>query len=197
MGGSNRMGKPHFRELADHRCGFISQRKNVLPREILLHLQVSSHSCLVLIAENDWACDPPLLPPSLPSPPPKPVAVAPEPSTDQTTLPERSPLFRETLSDDSGSESDPENELNMDKANQTWAKLMLELDTLRSGPDNKKGKKKKGPAVVLETPEIRRIKSDMAKVEKEYMFSRKEAGMSLRKMTADDRCHLQVLTSAS
>jgi ATP-dependent RNA helicase DHX29 len=85
----------------------------------------------------------------------------------------------------------------MDKANQTWAKLMLELETLRSGPDNKKGKKKKGPAVVLETPEIRRIKGDMAKVEKEYMFSRKEAGMSLCEVTTDNRCHLQVSASAS
>jgi ATP-dependent RNA helicase DHX29 len=85
----------------------------------------------------------------------------------------------------------------MDKANQTWANLMLELDTLRSGPDNKKGKKKKGPAVVLETPEIRRIKNDLTKVEKEYMFSRKEAGRSRLKMVADDRCHLQISPSAS
>jgi hypothetical protein len=168
-----------------------------LPKAILLRQQVSPRLDLSLMSENDWACDPPLLPPSLPSPPPKPAAVVPEPSTDQTPLPERSPLFRETLSDDSGSESDSGEELNMDKANQTWAKLMLELNMLRSGPDNKKGKKKKGPAVVLETPEIRRIKSDMAKAEKEYMFSRKEAGMSLREMTADDRCHFQVLTSAS
>jgi hypothetical protein len=182
---------------ADDRCGFISQRKNVLPKATLLPQQVSPRLDLLLITENDWACDPPLLPPSLPSPPPKPVAVAPEPSAAQTPLPERSPLFRETLSDGSGSESDSDEELNMDKANQTWAKLMLELDTLRSGSDNKKGKKKKGPAVVLETPEIRRIKSDMAKVEKEYMFSRKEAGTICQKMMTDDRCHFQVLASAS
>ena len=168
-----------------------------MPRAILLRQQVSPRLWLLLMAETDWACDPPLLPPSLPPPPPKPAAVAPEPSTEQTPLPERSPLFREALSDDSGSESDSDEELNMDKANQTWAKLMLELDTLRSGPENKKGKKKKGPAVVLETPEIRRIKSDMAKVEKEYMFSRKEAGRSLRETLTDNRRYLQVFTSAS
>jgi len=168
-----------------------------LPKAILLRQQVNPRLWLLLMAETDWTCDPPLLPPSLPSPPPKPVAVAPEPSTEQMPLPERNPLFRETLSDGSGSDSDSDEELNIDKANQTWAKLMLELDTLRSGPDNKKGKKKKGPAVVLETPEIRRIKSDMAKVEKEYMFSRKEAGTSLRETLTDKRCYLQISTSAS
>ena len=166
-------------------------------KAISQRLQVSDGVWTSLMAENDWACDPPILPPSLPSTPPKPAAIAPEPSRDQALPSERSPLFRETLSDGSSSESDSDEEPNLDKANQTWAKLMLELDTLRSGPDGKKGKKKKGPAVVLETPEIRRIKNDMAKVEKEYMFSRKEAGKPPREVTTDNRCYLQVFTSAS
>jgi ATP-dependent RNA helicase DHX29 len=150
-----------------------------------------------LMAETNWACDSPLLPPSLPSPPPKPAAKASEPASDQPSPRERSPLFREAASDESASDSDSDDEPNLDKANQTWAKLMLELDAMRSGPDGKKGKKKKGPAVVLETPEIRRIKNEMAKVEKEYMFSRKEAGKFLDVSMADDRCHIQVSTGSS
>jgi ATP-dependent RNA helicase DHX29 len=73
----------------------------------------------------------------------------------------------------------------MDKANQTWAKLMLQLDLLRSRSDNKKGGKKKGNSVVLETPEMRRVKGEMSKLEKEYMFSRKEAGASDALVKAD------------
>lgn len=72
---------------------------------------------------------------------------------------------------------------------------MLELDNLRAGSDSKKGKKKKGPAVVLETPEIRRIKNEISKVEKEYMFSRKEAGKPTPEINADVRWYFQVSSS--
>jgi ATP-dependent RNA helicase DHX29 len=42
-----------------------------------------------------------------------------------------------------------------------------------------KGKKKgKANQVVMETPEMVKIKAKIAKVEKEYMFSRKDAGES-------------------
>jgi len=148
-----------------------------------------------LTAENDWARDPPLLPPSLPSPPLKPAAITSEPSSEQAAPQERSPLFREASSNHSSSDSDSDGEPNMDKANQTWARLMLELDNLRAGSDSKKGKKKKGPAVVLETPEIRRIKNEISKVEKEYMFSRKEAGKPTPEINADVRWYFQVSSS--
>jgi len=160
--------------MADGRCGFTFQRKSASPKANLLHLQVGLVRRPLLRIESDWACDSPLLPPSLPSPPIQqniPVKVV----TTQPATEEAMPLFRDNGSADSGSDSE-DVEPNMDKANQTWAELMLKLDTLRSGPEGKKGKKKKGPAVVLETPEMRRIKNEMAKVEKEYMFSRKEAG---------------------
>jgi ATP-dependent RNA helicase DHX29 len=85
----------------------------------------------------------------------------------------------------------------MDKANQTWAKLMLQLDSLRSRSINKKGGKKKGNNVVLETPEMRRVKGEMSKVEKEYMFSRKEAGASDALVKADSRRHFQVAPGES
>ncbi len=57
---------------------------------------------------------------------------------------------------------------------------MLDLDNLRisagGGGGKGKGKKGKGTGVVLEMPEMRKLKDRISKAEKEYMFSRKEAG---------------------
>lgn len=55
---------------------------------------------------------------------------------------------------------------------------MLSLDNLRiaAGAGTKGKGKKKGTGVVLETPEMRDLMSKMKVVEKEYMFSRKDAG---------------------
>ena len=55
---------------------------------------------------------------------------------------------------------------------------MLELDNLRiaAGAAKSKGKKAKSSGVVLETPQMRRVREKINKVEKEYMFSRKDAG---------------------
>lgn len=57
---------------------------------------------------------------------------------------------------------------------------MLELDNLRisarEGGGKSKIKKGKANGVVLETPEMRKIKDKIGKVEKEYRFSRKKAG---------------------
>lgn len=44
--------------------------------------------------------------------------------------------------------------------------------------EGKKGKKGKGNQVVIETPEIRRLKDKISRVEKEYMFTRKDASTS-------------------
>jgi ATP-dependent RNA helicase DHX29 len=61
---------------------------------------------------------------------------------------------------------------------------MLELDNLRiaagggPGGKGKGGKKGKGNGVVLETPDMRRVKEKIGKMGKEYMFSRKDAGAS-------------------
>ena len=83
----------------------------------------------------------------------------------------------ESLPSDSDSDSEPEPDLNV---NDTWANLMLELDTLRikaGGRGGKaRGKKGKGYGIVLETPEMRRLKDKICKVEREYLFSRKDAG---------------------
>jgi ATP-dependent RNA helicase DHX29 len=66
----------------------------------------------------------------------------------------------------------------MQKANTEWAKLALELDALKTaaGGTKAKGKKGKGNGVVLETPEMRKLKEKMGVLEKDYMFSRKDAG---------------------
>jgi hypothetical protein len=71
-------------------------------------------------------------------------------------------------------------EPDLQKYNESWANLMLELDNLRiaagGGQGKSKGKKGKSSGVVLETPEMRKLKDQIGKVEKEYMLSRKEAG---------------------
>lgn len=80
----------------------------------------------------------------------------------------------------SESESDDEVDLGSEKTNRQWADLMLQLDGLRiAGGAVAKGKgKKKGSGVVMETPEMRKVMDMMKKVEKEYLFSRKDAGAS-------------------
>jgi ATP-dependent RNA helicase DHX29 len=85
----------------------------------------------------------------------------------------RGPLFQSL----DASDSEPEDELNLNKENEKWASLMMQLDNLRI-TSGKKSKKGKSNGVVLETPELRRLKDKLATVEKEYMFSRKDAGKS-------------------
>jgi hypothetical protein len=146
-----------------------------------------------LTSEPDWACDAPLQPPRAPTPPPQDTPVV----EDRPVSSSRGPLFRDTLAEESDSGSDSDDEPDMDKANQSWAKLMLQLDTLRSGSETKKGGKKKGNNVVLETPEMRSIKTAMAKVEKEYMFSRKEAGEFYSMIATNGRRYIQIPASSS
>ncbi|RXK37048.1 hypothetical protein M231_05636 [Tremella mesenterica] len=84
------------------------------------------------------------------------------------------------------SDSESDGEPNMNLENETWARLMLELDTLRlgAGDGKMKGKKGKGAGVVLETPEMRRIKEKVGKAEREYMFNRKQADILFRALKA-------------
>lgn len=118
------------------------------------------------------------------------VTDVPEPSKQDSSPPEatqsKGPLFQSLETAHSDSDSDGEIDLNKDNAQ--WASLMLELDNLRiaasGGPGKSKGKKGKSSGVILETPEMRRLKERIAKIEKEYMFSRKEAGM-----LNPTRCH--------
>lgn len=78
------------------------------------------------------------------------------------------------------SEPDSDAEPNLNNVNETWATLICELDDMRRSAGvaggKGKGKKAKGNGVVLETPDMRRLKEKISKVEKEYLFSRKEAG---------------------
>ncbi|KAK8864514.1 hypothetical protein IAR55_001764 [Kwoniella newhampshirensis] len=104
-------------------------------------------------------------------------ATSPAPTTPSSAAPVS--LFQ-SLDAGAPSDSDSDNDFNTDKVNETWAKLSLELDTLRTaasgvGVGKGKGKKGKSSGVVLETPEIRALKDKIGKVEKEYFFSRKDA----------------------
>lgn len=97
-------------------------------------------------------------------------------STEARTTAHKS-LFQSQDTSDTESDSGTEDEYHI---NEQWAKLQLELDTLRmASGEGKKGKKGKGNQVILETPEIRRLKDKIGKVEKEYMFTRKNAGAFL------------------
>ena len=94
--------------------------------------------------------------------------------------PPQASLFQ-SLDSTPPSDSDSDTDPDLNKVNDSWPSLMLELDNLRlaaggSGAKGK-GKKTKGSGVVLETPEMRGVKDKIGKVEKEYMFSRKEGGM--------------------
>ncbi|KIR55599.1 DEAH box polypeptide 36 [Cryptococcus gattii Ru294] len=87
-------------------------------------------------------------------------------------------LFQSQNASDTESDSEADDEYHI---NEQWAKLQLELDTLRmASGEGKKGKKGKGNQVVIETPEIRRLKDKISRVEKEYMFTRKDANAILK-----------------
>ena len=100
------------------------------------------------------------------------LSVEPDPVLSSTESgDDHGPMFQ-ALADSDGDSSDSDH-LNLNKHNETWVSLMIQMDELRITT----GKKKKGkPSVVLETPEIRRLKDKISAVEKEYMFSRKGAG---------------------
>nr|XP_018262834.1 DEAH box polypeptide 36 [Kwoniella dejecticola CBS 10117]OBR84992.1 DEAH box polypeptide 36 [Kwoniella dejecticola CBS 10117] len=94
-------------------------------------------------------------------------------------------LFQSHDADDnSDSESGSDDDFDSNKINERWAKLSLELDNLKlaAGGSKAKGKKGKGSGVVLETPEMRAVKEQIGKVEKEYLFSRKDADVILRSL---------------
>ena len=80
--------------------------------------------------------------------------------------------------DDSNSDSDVDPDINRD--NESWARLTFELENLRiavgASQGRGKGKKIKSNGVVLESVDMRRLKDKIAKVEKEYLFNRKDAG---------------------
>ena len=87
------------------------------------------------------------------------------------------PMFEaaDDLDADNSDSSEPDLELN--EINRDWAKLMLELDTLMGVTHLGKKKRKGAKAeVVLDTPESHRLRQRIARLEKEYMFSRKDAG---------------------
>lgn len=88
-------------------------------------------------------------------------------------------LFQSLDSDasDSAESSDSDENLDLNRVNEDWAKLKLELETLRavSGASKGKGKKNKG-SLAMETPEMHKVRGKMTKLEKDYMFSRKDAG---------------------
>lgn len=72
--------------------------------------------------------------------------------------------------DSSGSEDEPD----LNKVNDQWASLMLHMHKLTSDQGGK-GVRKGKANVIMETREIRALKQKIAMVEKEYMFSRKDA----------------------
>ncbi|OCF60762.1 DEAH box polypeptide 36 [Kwoniella mangroviensis CBS 10435] len=108
---------------------------------------------------------------------------APQQASQSSTPPSTAPtsLFQ-SLDDSPASESDSDDDFDSNKINETWAKLSLELDNLKlaAGGNKGKGKKGKGSSVILETPEMRQLKDKIGKVEKEYLFSRKDADVILK-----------------
>lgn len=92
----------------------------------------------------------------------------------------------QTPSESSEEEFDSDADLDLGRVNENWAKLKVELESLKalSGASKGKGKKNKsGPQ--LETPEMHKVRTKMTKLEKDYMFSRKDAGKSVRYCPAD------------
>ncbi|OXB39837.1 DEAH box polypeptide 36, partial [Cryptococcus neoformans] len=119
----------------------------------------------------------PIAKPAQSSKPTQTVLQATGPSTEARTTAHKS-LFQSQDTSDTESDSGAEDEYHI---NEQWAKLQLELDTLRmASGEGKKGKKGKCNQVVLETPEIRRLKDKISRVEKEYMFTRKNADAILK-----------------
>jgi len=115
--------------------------------------------------------------PAVPTPP-----VVPTPPSVPISSTGSSSLFQSLgASDDSESEPESDEDPDITLVNQNWAALTLELDTMRmlagaSQGKPKGGKKGKQSRVVMETPEMVKVKGKIAKLEKDYMFSRKEAG---------------------
>lgn len=110
----------------------------------------------------------------------EPPQTAPAPPTSDSTVPTpSSPLFRQLDDDSSGSDSDAGVDLN--RINEKWAQYMLKLDSLRYPGVNekKKGKKNQTIKFALETPEIRQLNEVLGKIERDYLFDRREAGESL------------------
>jgi ATP-dependent RNA helicase DHX29 len=99
-----------------------------------------------------------------------------QPSTSPSS-PTQTSLFQSLDSSPPSDESDSASEPDL-TLNTTWAELMLELDTLKmaAGQGRGKGKKGKSNPIILESSELRRLKDRIGKIEKEYLFSRKDAG---------------------
>ncbi|KAL7421927.1 hypothetical protein Q5752_003699 [Cryptotrichosporon argae] len=133
--------------------------------------------------------------PTLPDPDPPLIAAAP-PEPELKAAPAAAPvstapaepavsasLFQslDGTPDSDASSDEDDGDPDPNRVNEQWAALMLELDGKRTaagavaGAKGKGGKKKGGGGVVLETPEMVKLKAKMGKLEKEYMFSRKEA----------------------
>jgi hypothetical protein len=92
-------------------------------------------------------------------------------------------LFQSLATSDSDTDSESEEEPDITQVNQTWATLSVELDTMRmlagaSQGKVKGGKKGKQNRAVMETPEMVKLKAKISKLEKDYMFSKKDAGKS-------------------
>lgn len=124
--------------------------------------------------------DEPLVDVSPDTPPEEDVIPTPSATTNSLlTLGPSGSLFQSLANDESDASSDSDEEPNMNKVNESWAALMLELEALKAaaGTTKGKGKKSKGQGVILETPSIVKLKSKIARLEKDYMFSKKDAGM--------------------
>ena len=131
--------------------------------------------------QDSIAVEPEPEPISSPSAPTEP---APAPAT--SSVPTAS-LFSSLAQEDS-SDSEHETDLNSNKENEKWALLMLQLDNLRiAAGQSKRGKKGKSNGVLLETSEIRGLKDKIGRLEKEYMFSRKDAGKPWQKVSSDSQ----------
>lgn len=101
--------------------------------------------------------------------------------------PEGSSLFQSLEDGESDRSSESEDELNMNKANESWATLMLELETLKATAGAVKGKGKKSKSqVVMETPKMVKLKNKINKLEKEYMFGKRDAGECDRQTASNE-----------
>lgn len=101
------------------------------------------------------------------------------PSSDTKTPEPSVPLFRQL--DDESSDSGSDVGVDLNKINEKWAQYMVKLDALRYPGLNekKKGKKNQNIKFALETPEIRQLNEALGKIERDYLFDRREAGKSL------------------
>lgn len=95
-------------------------------------------------------------------------------------------LFQSLETSPPASEEDSESDADLDlsKVNSDWASLKVELESLTAQagvPKGNKGRKGKHSAQ-METPEMFKLRTKMSKMEKDYMFNRKDAGKSVRPM---------------